>query len=227
MESPRYRRWSDHPDFWAGMGTVLGFWSGATVIYLLLLSGLLPLPRFPGTPAVPQAAIRPAPATPATPLSRSPAGLPTPGGSRFLALPVQGISPSALRSSFTENRSGSRVHQAIDILAPRGTPVLATDDGRVVKLFTSRLGGLTLYQFDPSETWGFYYAHLDGYAPGLAEGQLVRRGDVLGYVGTTGNAPPQTPHLHFGLFQLGAEKEWWKGAPVDPYPYLSGAAAGS
>jgi peptidoglycan LD-endopeptidase LytH len=138
-----------------------------------------------------------------------------------LLIPVAGVAPPALQPSFDDARGGgSRRHQAIDILAPRGTPVLAARDGRIVKLFTSAAGGLTIYQFDPEERYCYYYAHLDSYSPNLNEGQWVRRGEVLGYVGTTGNASPETPHLHFAIYKLGADKEWWDGEPVDPFPAL-------
>jgi murein DD-endopeptidase MepM/ murein hydrolase activator NlpD len=136
---------------------------------------------------------------------------------RHLELPVQGIERRTLRDTFAEGRTG-HVHEAIDILAPRGTPVVAVEDGVVEKLFTSKQGGLTIYQFDPTRTWCYYYAHLDRYAPGLAEKDTVTRGQVIGYVGTSGNAPPQTPHLHFTIFKLGAEKHWWQGAPINPFP---------
>ena len=106
-------------------------------------------------------------------------------------------------------------------MAPRGTPVLAVDDGRIVKLFDSKPGGTTVYQFDPSEKFAYYYAHLDRYAAGLAEGQQVKRGDVIAYVGSSGNANPAAPHLHFSVFVLGAEKQWWKGTAIDPYPLLT------
>jgi murein DD-endopeptidase MepM/ murein hydrolase activator NlpD len=134
-----------------------------------------------------------------------------------LLLPVAGIEASELRDNYSERR-GDRAHEALDILAARGTPVLAVDDGRIARLFTSARGGLTVYQFDPSETFCYYYAHLDGYAPGLDEGDNVRRGSLLGYVGTTGNAPAGTPHLHFTVFKLGPEKRWWEGAPINPFP---------
>jgi len=98
--------------------------------------------------------------------------------------------------------------------------VLAAADGKIVKLFDSKPGGHTVYQFDPSGTYAYYYAHLDAYAPGLKEGQEVHRGDLLGYVGTSGNADPNTPHLHFAVFQLTPEKEWWKGTALNPYPLL-------
>ena len=136
---------------------------------------------------------------------------------RRLDVPVEGIDRKTLRDTFTEGRTG-HVHEAIDILAPRGTPVVAVEDGRIEKLFTSKRGGLTIYQFDPSRRYCYYYAHLDRYAAGLAEGQTVKRGQVIGYVGTSGNAPPQTPHLHFTIFKLAADKRWWQGAPINPFP---------
>ena len=136
---------------------------------------------------------------------------------RNLAIPVQGVKAKELRDNFEEGR-GKRRHDAIDILAPRGTPVLAAGDGRVAKLFTSAAGGLTIYQFDADERFTYYYAHLDRYADGLAPGQSVKRGQVIGYVGVSGNAPPRTPHLHFTIFKLAEDKRWWKGAPINPFP---------
>jgi len=135
---------------------------------------------------------------------------------RALVFPVQGVLPRAMRDSFSEGRDGHQ-HEAVDILAPRGTRVLAADDGRVVKLFTSVRGGLTVYQFDPTETYCYYYAHLDRYAEDLKEGAFLRRGSVVGYVGTTGNAVHTPPHLHFAVFKLGPEKRWWEGAAINPY----------
>ena len=137
--------------------------------------------------------------------------------SRGLRLPVEGFEVARLRDNFAEKR-GARVHEAIDLLAPRGTPVLAVDDGVVKKLFRSAAGGLTVYQYDPGETYCYYYAHLDRYAEGLAEGKLLKKGDRVGYVGTTGNAPPGTPHLHFTIYKLPADKKWWQGTPINPYP---------
>lgn len=136
-----------------------------------------------------------------------------------LIIPVAGVHASQLKSSFNEGRAG-HLHHAIDILAPRGTPVLAAVDGKVQKLFFSRAGGITLYEFDADSTTSFYYAHLDGYAAGIVEGKALHRGEVIGYVGTTGNAPPGTPHLHFAIEKLPPAKEWWKGDPIDPYPIL-------
>ena len=139
-----------------------------------------------------------------------------------LLLPVAGVEAASLRTSFDEARGTGRRHEAIDILAPRGTAVYAAADGRVAKLFTSAAGGLTVYQFDPAEEYALYYAHLDAYAPDLTEGQVLARGQTIGYVGTTGNAPPGTPHLHFAIFRLGPEKRWWDGVAIDPYPLLAG-----
>lgn len=138
---------------------------------------------------------------------------------RTLKMPVAGARTLDLRDNFEEPR-GSRRHEAIDILAPRGTPVVAADEGRIAKLFTSKQGGLTAYQFDRTETHAYYYAHLDRYAEGLKEGGYLRPGDPVGYVGTTGNAPKDTPHLHFAIFELGPEKRWWEGKPLNPYPFL-------
>ena len=137
---------------------------------------------------------------------------------RDLEIPVDGIHRKDLRDTFAETREGTRPHEALDIIAARGTPVRAVDAGTIRKLFTSKAGGLTIYQFDPSETFSYYYAHLDAYASGLREGQNVRKGDVIGYVGSTGNASPQAPHLHFGIFRLTPERQWWKGEPINPYP---------
>jgi peptidoglycan LD-endopeptidase LytH len=136
---------------------------------------------------------------------------------KTLLLPVAGYDRHRLRDNFSEMR-GDRVHEALDLLAPRGTPVLAVDDGVVKKLFDSKAGGHTVYQFDPTETFAYYYAHLDRYADDLREGQSVRKGDTIGYVGTSGNAPPTVPHLHFTIFKLNAQKHWWEGVPVNPFP---------
>jgi peptidoglycan LD-endopeptidase LytH len=139
---------------------------------------------------------------------------------RGLAIPVEGVKAEQLVESFSDVRSGTRVHEALDILAPRNTPVKAVDDGTIARLFYSKAGGTTVYQFDPSEQFCYYYAHLERYADGLHEGDRVRKGQVLGYVGTSGNAPKDTPHLHFAVFRLTAAKHWWEGTPIDPYPIL-------
>lgn len=140
-----------------------------------------------------------------------------------LLVPVQGVLPGQLQDTFTDARSEGRVHDAIDIMAAAGTPVLAVADGTIEKLFTSERGGLTVYQFEPDGVYCYYYAHLDRYADGLAEKQAVKRGDVIGYVGSTGNASPDAPHLHFEIHRLGPEKQWWKGEALNPYPVLRGA----
>jgi murein DD-endopeptidase MepM/ murein hydrolase activator NlpD len=136
---------------------------------------------------------------------------------RHLDLPVEGVGPEDLLDTFDAARDRSRRHEALDILAPRGTHVRAVEAGTIEKLFTSVAGGLTIYQFDPTRTYAYYYAHLDGYARGLAEHDAVQRGQVIGFVGTTGNAPEDTPHLHFAIFQLTAAKQWWTGTPLNPY----------
>lgn len=164
-------------------------------------------------PTSPPAATAPASAQASVSLTGIPA----------LLLPVQEVSARDLRDTFADGRdSNQRGHEAIDIHAPRGTPVLAVDDGRIVKLFLSKPGGITIYQFDATDKLAYYYAHLDRYAEGLAEGQTVRRGNVIGYVGSSGNASPEAPHLHFAIFRLGPEKQWWKGEPVNPFEPLGG-----
>ncbi|HWM95116.1 MAG TPA: peptidoglycan DD-metalloendopeptidase family protein [Thermoanaerobaculia bacterium] len=176
-------------------------------------------PTGPGRPWVqpapiegaPQAEVRPAPLPPSPELLQ-----------RNLVLPVQGIRPEQLLNTFEDARGGGRVHEAIDIMAARNTPVLAVEDGRIAKLFTSKQGGLTIYQFDPAEKYAYYYAHLERYADGVKEGGMLKRGQVLGYVGTSGNAGPDNPHLHFAIFRLTPEKKWWEGAPVNPFQVLGG-----
>lgn len=158
------------------------------------------------------------PTAPATPTSM-------PSGAASLLIPVQGIVASQLQDTFADARGEGRVHDAIDIMAPAGTPVLAVADGHVEKLFQSKQGGLTVYQFDPSGTYAYYYAHLQGYAPGLAENKAVKRGETIGYVGATGNADPAAPHLHFAVYALGPEQRWWKGEAINPYPLLVGRPA--
>lgn len=139
-----------------------------------------------------------------------------------LLIPVAGVSAGQLNDTFNAARGTERSHEALDILAPKGTQVLAVADGKVVKLFDSKPGGLTVYQFDVSEKFAYYYAHLDHYAAEIKEGTILKRGDLVGYVGTTGNANTATPHLHFAIFELGPEKQWWKGTPINPYRLLGG-----
>ena len=140
---------------------------------------------------------------------------------RRLEVPVHGTSRDQLRDSFEEGRAGGlRKHEALDIMAARGTPVRSVEAGRVAKLFKSVAGGLTVYVFDPAEMFAYYYAHLDRYSDGLREGQQVGRGEIIGYVGSTGNASEDAPHLHFAIFQLGADRKWWQGTPINPYHVL-------
>jgi murein DD-endopeptidase MepM/ murein hydrolase activator NlpD len=137
-----------------------------------------------------------------------------------LLIPVEGIKLSQLSDDFDQPRGKERHHEALDIMAPKGTKVIAAGDGKVVKLFNSKPGGLTVYQFDPTEKYAYYYAHLDRYADGVKEGSVLKRGDLVGYVGTTGNANKDAPHLHFAVVELTPKKEWWKGTSVNPYPML-------
>jgi murein DD-endopeptidase MepM/ murein hydrolase activator NlpD len=135
-----------------------------------------------------------------------------------LRLPLDGEKVASMEGGFAEPRQGEpRGHEAVDMLAPRNTPVRAVEDGRIAKLFFSKAGGNTVYQFDPSERFCYYYAHLDRYADDLHDGQLLARGEVIGYVGTTGNAPAGTPHLHFAILKLGSDKRWWHTTAIDPY----------
>lgn len=139
---------------------------------------------------------------------------------RELGVPVAGITASALHDTFKELRGATRPHEALDIIAARGTPVLSASNGRVLKLFNSKPGGLMVYAVDSTERYILKYGHLDAYAPGLADGQPLRRGQQIGIVGTTGNAPPGAPHLHFAIARAEDLKKWWVGVAVNPYPLL-------
>jgi len=143
---------------------------------------------------------------------------------RVLDVPVNGITRAELRDSYTQAR-GERVHEALDILAPLGTPVLSATDGRLLKIFDSEAGGLMIYAADSSDRFILFYGHLDRYADGLSEGMRLSRGQVIGYVGTTGNAPIDTPHLHFGILRANPDVSWWTGTPVNPYLLLKEPAA--
>lgn len=165
------------------------------------------------------------------PVAQSPAPPPIPQGAsaptpqdllaqRRLAVPVQGIPRAKLKDTFHDGRGKGRKHKAIDIMAPHGTPVLAADDGKIAKISSNGGGGLSIYQQDPSGRFVYYYAHLAGYAPGLREGQAVQRGDLIGYVGSTGNAPESAPHLHFAVLVL-QKKRLWGGEALNPYAALT------
>lgn len=218
---------------WLAFAASLGFLAGMLVMAALVAmfpNGAAAIADRPVEAASPKIEVKPTKKdepTPVTPPSPPLATVPSISVDpieelrhRNLELPVQGIKRSELRDTFSEERGGTRKHEALDVLAPRHTPVLAVEDGTIAKLFFSDAGGITIYQFDESRTFCYYYAHLQRYADGLKEGGTVKRGDVIGYVGTTGNAPRETPHLHFAIFRLGEDKHWWQGTPVDPYSVL-------
>ena len=204
----------------------MGFACGFLLLVLLMLG-----PSSSDPVRAPQEMPQVAAATPAAPAAskpmKKPASAPSAAANDLLAgrqltVPVAGIPRSRLRDTFDDGRGKGRRHQAIDIMAPRGTPVLAADDGKVAKISSNRGGGLSAYLVDPSGRLVYYYAHLDGYAEGLHEGQPVKRGDVIGYVGSTGNAPATAPHLHFAVLVLAGEKRWWGGEALNPYAALAG-----
>jgi murein DD-endopeptidase MepM/ murein hydrolase activator NlpD len=143
-----------------------------------------------------------------------------PDSSTPLLIPVAGVRPEQLRDTFSDARSEGRVHDAIDIPAARGTPVLAAADGRIVKFFNSDKGGITIYQLSTDERLVYYYAHLERYAVGLTEGSFARRGELIAYVGDTGNASPGNYHLHFSVAVITDPKRYWAGTNINPYPLL-------
>lgn len=196
------------------VGVAAGTTSGAGNGGVASPGGPLSLPPTPSSPPPTASA---APRSDTGSLVASPGELAQLGAA--MIIPVQGISASQLRDTYSESR-GTRRHDAIDIPAPRGTPVLAAIDGKLLKLFSSKPGGLMVYASDPLDRFVMMYGHLDRYADGLAEGMDLRRGQVIGYVGTTGNAPPNTPHLHFAIGRGRPSRSWWKGTPVNPFPLL-------
>lgn len=215
---------------------VVGALLGANAVYFAM-TRLQPRTNCARDCPVASAPVRPMPSAPTT---TAPSTVPVPRASSpphapaqavasaavgTLGMPLPGLAAEQLLDTFDDARGSERRHEAMDIHAPAGTPVLAVADGHVEKLFTSVAGGLTVYQFEPSGRYAYYYAHLQGYAPGLREGQAIKRGQTLGYVGSSGNANPATPHLHFAVFELGPEKQWWKGTAINPYPLLGGRAA--
>jgi len=190
----------------------------------------LPTPAAsPTTTATPTPTSTPTPEASPTPgpsgQAQAPSGDPASAlASMRLLIPVEGIRPDQLQDTFKDSRSEGRVHDAIDIIAPRGTPVLAATDGRIVKLFNSVKGGITFYQLAAAdEHYVLYYAHLERYADGLKEGHVARRGETVGYVGDTGNATPGNTHLHFQLYRVEDPKRFWTGENLNPYPLLRGA----
>jgi murein DD-endopeptidase MepM/ murein hydrolase activator NlpD len=179
---------------------------------------LIAFNRGPVAPAPAGPASVPTVAAPPAPIVLAPSGL---------ALPVAGVKPEQLVDTYTAARAGGRVHDATDIMAPRGTIVVAAAPGTVEKLFFSRGGGgITAYVRSADGQWQYYYAHLDAYAPGLHEGQIVKRGDPIGRVGSTGDASPDAPHLHFAINRMAPGQRWWQGSPINPYPLLAAKKAG-
>jgi murein DD-endopeptidase MepM/ murein hydrolase activator NlpD len=197
------------------IGRVVHPVAGALLIVLTSACAVAPAP-----------AARPVPAPEPTLLPDASAGLTTDDEARLalagrrLIVPVAGVEPSRIADWFSARR-GSRAHGALDIMAPRGTPVLSADDGRVLRVSENRAGGLTIYATDPGGRLVYYYAHLDRYADGLSAGRMLARGDTIGFVGTTGNAPPNTPHLHFQMMLMRESRRYWEGVPVNPLPFLT------
>src|SRR5262245_29106058 len=156
-------------------------------------------------------------------------GLPSPAheiiDSIKLIIPVEGVRPKELRDSFDAPRSGGRLHRAIDIIAPRGTPVLAAADGEIIRLSRNAAGGITIYQLSDDKRVVFYYAHLDRYVDDLTAGDYASQGDVIGFVGNTGNAASGSCHLHFSIWTVTDPKKYWTGVNINPYPILSEAGA--
>ena len=199
------------------------------IVFMVLYWPRSPDPVAVVAPAQLQARPGPTNAVPARPgasltyepiTDEPPAYVPPPGG---LHLPVQGVAANQLADTYAQSRGdGARGHNAIDIVAPRGTPVLAAAGGTVEKLFLSKNGGNTLYERSADGKAIYYYAHLDSYAPGVAEGMTVAPGQALGVVGSSGDADPGAPHLHFAILALAPGERWWQGRPINPSPLLGG-----
>jgi peptidoglycan LD-endopeptidase LytH len=212
LRRPGWQRRSSRPDV-IGVRATLA--AGAVMVAAVIgCSGHAP-PETKPAPAGAAAALAPVEATVGGGMDE-----PTYLRLRMLMVPVSGVRPEQIPDTYLESRSGGRTHRALDILAARGTPVLSADDGRVLRLRRNTLGGITIYAIDAGDRFVYYYAHLDHYAATLAEGETVAKGQVIGYVGTTGNAPANTPHLHFQLMRRPNAARWWDGAPIDPKPYL-------
>ena len=189
------------------IGIVLLLLAAGYVVWVIALN----LPGHGGPSA-------PAPREAAGPVGTAPAAPVAPSGP--LVIPVEGVRADQLVDTFDDARGQGRVHDAIDIMAPRGTPVIAAAAGTVEKLFDSKLGGHTLYIRRPGGQWIDYYAHLDAYVPGLAEGQKIAQGVMIGAVGSTGDASPEAPHLHYAINAMAPGEGWWQGKAVNPYPML-------
>jgi peptidoglycan LD-endopeptidase LytH len=208
---------------------LLPFTLGAILMLVLVVAAGWGMPGVLGRVYVAGVATAPAAPAPEVPFvgggqaERLPARAPSPGegsaASSRLLIPVRGVQAASLVDTYEQARGQGRRHDAIDIMAPRGTPVVAASDGVVMKLFESERGGTTLYQLAPDGRTIYYYAHLDRYAPGMAEGRALRRGEVLGYVGDTG-AEPGNYHLHFEVSTTLDPDQYWGGVPQNPYPLL-------
>jgi murein DD-endopeptidase MepM/ murein hydrolase activator NlpD len=187
-----------------------------------------PVLYYPTTAAAPTPPPRPAVAPAPAVLSAAPAPTSAPAGdagylaSRRILLPVAGANMAKVEDTFEDGRDGDRTHHAIDILAPRGTPILSADDGKILRMSSNALGGITMYTTDPENRLVYYYAHLDHYNDAMSPGRSIVKGDTLGFVGTTGNAPKDTPHLHFQVMRWPADGKYWNGEPIDPYDALGG-----
>jgi len=204
------------PFAWRLWLKTIGVTAALTSIFWIVLGGWLWHRHLAAGPATPPAAAVSTPANPAAPAAAN-----------ALAMPVVGVRPEQLSDNFAQPRAGGvRTHEALDIMAPEGTPVTAAATGTVEKLFFSQLGGNTVYVRSPDRTTIYYYAHLSGYAPGLAEGRAVKPGDPVGTVGHTGDADPGAPHLHFAIWRTAPDRHWWEDATaIDPYPLLAGKPA--
>lgn len=184
---------------------------GWGILLLILAAAALFASMLRIGPAVPRRVATPEPESP----------VPVAGGA--LVVPVKGVARAALTSNWGDAREGgARHHTGLDIMAPGGTPALAATNGRIERLWASTAGGNTIYLRSTDRRWTYYYAHLAGYAPGLREGQAVRAGEAIGFVGDTGNAGAGNTHLHFGVTRMRLEERWWQGEPVNPYPLLAG-----
>jgi len=201
-----------------------------SVLFLVVVSIVSILSTFRTTPRLPAIDLPPsAPIAIGTPLPPTESPTPTPEPANFvgrmnLIIPVAGVRPDQLQDTYSDARSEGRTHDAIDIPAAAETPVLAAADGKIIKLFQSERGGTTIYQLSSNQELIFYYAHLSHYAEGLAEGNVVKQGDVIAYVGDTGNAGAGNYHLHFSIAVVTDPKRYWEGTNINPYPLLQNRA---
>lgn len=200
------------------------------VVFLVIVSLVALAASFRTRPLLPAVDLPPTdPIAIGTPLPPTESPTPSPEPANFvghlaLIIPVAGVRPEQLLDTYADARSEGRTHDAIDIMAPSETPVLAAADGKILKLFHSERGGTTIYQLSSNQEMVFYYAHLSHYADGLTEGSLVKQGEVIAYVGDTGNAGPGNYHLHFSIALVTDPKRYWEGSNINPYPLLQNRA---